>query len=319
MPLAARPRVSAIVRLALILAAVIQFTAPDPALACSICRCGDPTFNALGKGGFGTRGWRLAFDWERFDKTEGDPATGSESQVENRLTGMVSYGISDSLSVFVRVPYSFRDLQFVTTGEPTDTTTTNGFSDPEIYGNLRLWAAPMAAGLGRRASLSFYLGVKMPWGQNNVQQNGIRVDEHAQPGTGSTDVFGSLAYLYLINPRSAIFVSAGYRRTGENSYGYRYGSTAIANMAYEHKIGSRLDGVIEANFRNAGKDRVALDGTLNGNTGGALLYLTPRLLIDLGGGVVLRLAGQIPTARSLNGVQTERFVANVGLTYLIGQ
>ena len=60
--------------------------------ACSICRCGDPTFNALGKDGFNARGFRVALDWERFDKDEGDPAVESESQVENRLTALVSYG-----------------------------------------------------------------------------------------------------------------------------------------------------------------------------------------------------------------------------------
>jgi hypothetical protein len=316
MPPAARRRVPSVVPLATVLAAVVQFAAPAPASACSICRCGDPTFNALGKGGFATAGWRLAVDWERFDKSEGDPAAGSESLVENRLTTMVSYGFGDAFSIFVRVPYSWRDLQTVTAGGSPDTTSTNGFSDPEIYGSYRLWAAPMASGLGRRASLSFNLGIKTPWGQDDVRLDGVRVDEHAQPGTGATDVFGSLAYLYLVDPRSAIFVSGGYRRTGENAYGYRYGSSVTANVAYERKIGSRFDGVIELNLRSAAKDTITADGTLNDNSGGTLLYLTPRLLVDLGHGAVLRFAAQVPTLRSLNGVQTERFVANVGLTYL---
>ena len=33
-----------------------------PAEPCSICRCGDPTFNALGKEGYVTKGFRLALD-----------------------------------------------------------------------------------------------------------------------------------------------------------------------------------------------------------------------------------------------------------------
>ena len=32
-----------------------------PSFACSICRCGDPTFNALGKEGVAQSGLRLAF------------------------------------------------------------------------------------------------------------------------------------------------------------------------------------------------------------------------------------------------------------------
>ena len=52
----------------------------------------------------------------------------------------------------------------------------------------------------------------------------------------------------------------------------------------------------------------------NDNTGGSLLYVTPRLLLDLGGGAVLRVAVQLPTLRALNGKQTERAVPSVGLT-----
>ena len=72
---------------------------PTTALACSICRCGDPTFNALGKEGFHAAGLRMALDWERFDKDEGNPAEESESQVENRLTRLASYGFSDRFSL----------------------------------------------------------------------------------------------------------------------------------------------------------------------------------------------------------------------------
>ena len=61
------------------------------------------------------------------------------------------------------------------------------------------------------------------------------------------------------------------------------------------------------------------DGTLDDDTGGALLYLTPRLLVHLGGGLVARASAQIPTIKDLNGYQKERVVANVGLTYLFNR
>ena len=54
------------------------------------------------------------------------------------------------------------------------------------------------------------------------------------------------------------------------------------------------------------------------NTGGTILYVTPRLLFDLGGGVVLRGAVQIPVARDLNGAQEERAIFNVGLSWVPG-
>jgi len=305
--------------LAAAVVAVMFAWCPPHASACSICRCGDPTFNALGKDGFHAPGLRLALDWERFDKDEGDPAVESESQVENRLTALASYGFSDRFSLTARVPLSWRHLVATAPDTEPETTHTSGFSDPEIYGQLRLWASPMRGSVGRRATLSLVAGVKTPWGQNDVQQDGARVDEHAQPGTGSTDVFGSVVFLYLIDPQSALFVSSGYRGTGDNKYGYRYGSSFTSNVAYEHKLGGRLDGIVELNFRHAQKDRVDGSGTLDEDTGGSLLYVTPRLLVSLGHGVVLRAGAQIPVVKDLNGFQKERAVANVGLTYLFGR
>ena len=182
---------------------------------------------------------------------------------------------------------------------------------------MRLWASRLGVGLGRRASLSLSGGVKAPWGRNDAQRDGERADEHAQPGTGSTDVFGSLAFLYLVDRESAIFASSGYRHTGRNELGYRYGSSVLANVAYEHKLGKVLDGIVEMNFRHARKDEVDAGGTTADSTGGSLLYVTPRLLASLGGGLVLRAGVQIPVARDLNGFQKERPVVNVGLSYVM--
>jgi hypothetical protein len=186
--------------------------------ACSICRCGDPTFNALGTAGYAP-GFRPAVDWERFDKDEGDPAIESESQVENRVTGLFSYGVSNGFALFARVPYSVRRITATSPETGREALRTSGLSDPEVYGQVRLWSSPLTGGLGRRAALSMSAGVKTPWGQNRVEQNGERVDEHAQPGTGSTDLFGGLSLLYLIDARSSFFAGGGYRHTGENDFG----------------------------------------------------------------------------------------------------
>lgn len=282
--------------------------------ACSICRCGDATFNALGKSGYATQGFRGAFDWERFDKDEGPASADHESQVENRVTWFASWGFTPRLMVSARVPYSHRDLTGTEDGE-TESITTNGLSDPEIFAQLQLWGSTISS-LGQRESLSLTAGVKTPWGQNDVTRDGERIDEHAQPGTGSTDVFAGLSFLHFINPVSSMFVSTAYRYTGDNDYGYRYGSSFQANAAYEHKLGATFDGVLGIDYRFAQKDRIDAEGDLGEDTGGSLLYVSPRLLADLGGGVVLRAGAQIPAVKDLNGEQTERVVADVGLTYL---
>jgi hypothetical protein len=284
---------------------------------CSICRCGDPTFNALGKEGYAARGFRFALDWERFDKTEGPPSEEGEELVENRLTGLVAYGFSERLAFYARVPVSFRQFQQFEAGSVSDSYPTHGLSDPEVYGQVRLWASTLSPTVGRQTSISVLAGVKTALGNNDYEVNGERADEHAQPGTGSTDVFGGLALLHLINPHSALFASFQYRHTGTNSYDYRYGRSWLANVAYEHKLTKRLDSVVELNFRQAARDRSSDEAELP-NTGGTVLYFTPRLLFDLGRGVVLRAAAQLPFVRDLNGVQQERAVLNVGISFVLG-
>src|SRR6188768_2760343 len=80
------------------------------ALACSICRCGDPTFNALGKEGISLPGLRLALDWEEVQKSEGSRDAEFSSVLEHRTTLLAAWGVSERFSVFVRVPYAERDL-----------------------------------------------------------------------------------------------------------------------------------------------------------------------------------------------------------------
>ncbi len=164
--------------------------------------------------------------------------------------------------------------------------------------------------------MSLVAGVKTPWGRNDLSENGERLDEHAQSGTGATDVYGGLSAVVLLDPQSSVFASFQYRRTGTNDDDYRYGRTTTANLAYERKLGAVVDAVLEANWRHAEQDVVDGDGNRDPNTGGDLVYVTPRVVLDLGGGILGRVGVQIPVVKSLYGDQTERANVNVGLTVL---
>jgi hypothetical protein len=308
--------------------------AATPALPCSICRCGDATFNALGPNVFAEGKFRFALDWDRFDKDSAipadmsglraarrrlstAPAAGLDSEVENRFTTAFSYVFGERVVAVVRVPWSDRRLTSTDFASGTsETSRTSDLSDPEVYALVRLWSAPFKPGLGRRAWVSLLGGVKTPWGKNNLSAGGVRLDEHLQSGTGATAVFGGLSLVAFIDMNSSVFASAQYRRTGTNDFGYRYGNVALVNAAYEHKVGSAVDALLELNYRHAQQDRVNDAGDVDPNTGGDIVYLTPRVVFDLGRGVAARASIQIPLVRALYGEQTERFVVDLGLTYL---
>jgi len=216
-----------VIRLA---ALAILATLTTPAFACSICRCGDPTFNALGNEGVSQSGLRIALDWDQLEKTQGGESE-TASLKEERMTLLAAYGFSDRFGVFVRVPYSERDLTETEDGV-SEHVQASGLADPEIYGQARLWSSGFDAEVGLRASIFAVFGTKTNWGENDASQDGERLDEHAQPGTGSTDWFAGVFGSYLLNRRSVFFASAQYRRTGRNDTGYRYGDVVLANLAY---------------------------------------------------------------------------------------
>jgi len=297
-------------------ALVLALVSSSAAEACSICRCGDPTFNSLGSDGVAQTGFRSALDWDQVRKSQGDPADESESLTERRTTLLLAYGVNERLGLFVRIPYSDRSMDVKSEGG-NEHLHAAGLADPEISGQLLLWSSPFEGDVGARASVFAVAGVKTPWGQNDLSRQGERLDEHLQPGTGSSDWFAGLAGSYQLNPRSAVFASTQYRRTGRNDAGYRYGNAFLANAAYEHKLGARGDAVLGLNFRNAGRDQVDTLGTADPDTGGSMFYVTPQLLFDAGHGWVLRISAQIPiTQRGLNGFQEEKTVLNLGITHL---
>ncbi len=262
---------------------------PAPAVPCSICRCGDPTFNALGNDGYAFAGWRLALDWERFDKQEGPPAEDAEELVENRVTALASYGFSDRFTIYARVPFIFRSLSQLQGGAPIDHFSTRGPSDPEVHGQLRLWASPLSS-LGRRTSASLLAGVKSALGNNDYSREGQRVDEHAQPGTGSTDLFGSLAAL-----QSARRAAGPLRLRAVSPHrGERLRVPLRAHRPPQSRL--RTEARRAPGQRGGGELSVRGEGPRGPgegrNTGGSILYVTPRLLLDLGGRTVLRAAVQ---------------------------
>jgi hypothetical protein len=297
-------------------AAFASGIAAQRADACSICRCGDATFNALGKDVTAEPGFRFAFDLDRFSKTQGPPEE-QDSIVEDRYTAVGAYTLGSRALLVARVPFAERTLD-ERVGDEVEHSQASGLGDPELSAQIRLWSSPLNGELGRRLSFSATLGVKTNWGENDIEKGGERLDEHVQPGTGSTDPFFGVSGYYLLNTKSSLFASAQRRLPGGNDFGYQYGDISLLNFAYERKLTTNLDSVLELNYRHAGRDRIDASGTYDADTGGSLLYLTPRVLVNVGG-VVVRFAAQIPVSESLYGVQNEKPVYNIGFTRSFGK
>jgi hypothetical protein len=289
---------------------ILSLGLPRAAAACSMCRCSDPVFSALGEGLYSYGGFQVALDWTRLDQSQG-AGPEFEEQVRNSLVATISYGWRERLTFVAQVPYTFNHLT-----EDGEVETADGMGDPAFYMYVRLWSSQFSGGLGRRAWISAFVGVKTPWGKNDVTADGERLDEHVQPGTGATNLSGGLSGLYLLDEKSSLYASAAYTGTGRNDFGYKYGDNVQANLVYERKLTDWLDGVFEINFLDAKRDQIDALGVPDPDTGGQTLYLTPRVGVKIVRGLVARAAVQIPVWEHLNGIQDIKPAFTAGLTYV---
>jgi hypothetical protein len=289
---------------------ILSLVLPRAAAACSMCRCSDPVFSALGEGLYTYGGFQVALDWTRLDQSQG-AGPGLEEQVRNSVVATLSYGWRERLTLVAQVPYTFNHLT-----EGGEVETADGAGDPAFSLYIRLWSSKFSGGLGRRAWISAVVAVKTPWGKNDVTSDGERLDEHVQPGTGATNLVGGLSGLYLLDERSSMYASVAYTGTGRNDFGYKYGDNVQANLVYERKLTEWLDGVVELNFLDAKHDQVDRLGVPDLDTGGQTLYITPRVGVNIVRGLVARAAVQIPIWENLNGIQDVKPAFTAGLTYV---
>jgi hypothetical protein len=273
------------------------------ARACSICHCDDPSATAGDLPFFFTQRWRLSFEAERFQKDQAgeadmaDPgaAPGRELETENRYTVTGAWRAHPKLTLIARVPYSHKTIE---TGD--ELSLGNGFSDPEFLASL----CASRAGMGPTArSITLNLGVRAPWGQNDLQQGGERAEEHLQPGTGATGLSGGINFYRRSSTKGFMYGTVLGRWNGTNAHDYHYGDALVASAMYQHDLTTWLGGVAGLDYRSAAHDLSA--GERDPNTGGAMLYFTPRLEVALGARWALRFGAQLPIASNLYGDQRE--------------
>jgi hypothetical protein len=294
-------------KLSFVALVLMTLLAPRASQACSMCRCGDPTFALTGTQVFSAQAWHVGLDFGRFAKDQvslEDPLT-REEEVEDRVTLTVSRNFAGRLTLVARLPFANREITTV-----DEQNSMSGLSDPELQAHYRLYSP------GPGSGVAVSLGLRPGWGKNDGQLDGERAEEHLQPGTGSAGAEVGLSAWRTVgaNDEGWLFSSAGGRFNGRNDAGYHYGDAVLANLGYERKLGGRVNAVLEANFRYAAKDEPVM-GEEDPNTGGSVLYLSPRVVVKLDPRVSFRVGAQLPVLKDLYGDQDEKVNILTGLTF----
>jgi hypothetical protein len=288
--------------LATALVGLATLAVPASSLACSVCGCGDPLLTSSDPAAI-TGQLRLQLDLEYLRMNaanETDPtSTDQLTQTTYRLN--VVWRPSQDLSLTATLPIVHKEMRMVGSGGTTPTSDATGLGDFEVAGRYALWRA-VSLGTGRVDELAVTAGTSLPTGANDLQQDGQRIDEHGQPGTGAWGPFAGLAYRHEQGSWLAYGSVAGRVRT-ENGHQYTYGAALLWSVHGQWFPAKRVALDLGVDGRAAAADRAA--GETVPNTGGTLLSLSPGVYVNAWRTTWLFLRGQFPFYKAFRGEQDQ--------------
>jgi hypothetical protein len=228
-----------------------------------------------------------------------------------RLNGV--YRPTETLSLTATLPVVSKVMNMVGGGTSERTSDATGLGDVEIGARYALWRA-VNLGVGRVQEFAVTAGTSLPTGASDVKADGIRIDEHGQPGTGAWGPFAGLHYRFEQGSWLGLATVAGRVRT-ENSHQYQYGSAALWSVHGQYFPTRRLALDLGVDGRYAAADRAAGETVVN--TGGTVLSLAPGVYFRAVGGAWLFVRGQIPVYKDFFGVQDQLPSFTTGVQYQV--
>jgi hypothetical protein len=270
--------------------------------------CGTP-FPADALGGVVPMQLRYGFEDRYLSKSNGlDEGPGAEHEREHRISAFGVWRPHDRLALLGRLPYNFKELEQEPSGQPTETGTSQGLGDAELLALIGVARSSSAHG----ATLGLVLGVVAPTGANNLRdEDGTRLDEHLQTGTGAWS-FTTGFNLGATLGGSIVETGVLARANGQGPH-YRYGNAVLYNAGLTSPVWRGWRGIAQLNGRSAAHD-LEEAGDVAPNTGGTVLYATPGLRWQTGLGVGVEALVQIPVFQSLQGIQHENTTARLGVS-----
>lgn len=276
--------------------------------ACSLCIA-----HATGGGLFGIGAQKLkahtallGISHLGFAKTnagEGEGEIERENFHQTSLEGL--YGIDERLMARLSIPSIAKSIQMGDAAAES----ASGLGDVVTGLTYQLPPRP-----GQRFLTALLLDIKLPTGENDAADEGVRREEHLQLGTGSTDVTLGVSATGEAGVGGHLwFASLRQRVNGKNNHGYRYGDVTLYSAGYARAVGAQTQAVVEWNGRIARRDRTG-EGGVDENSGGHLGYAALSVRHAFSGGMGAIATVQQPVLKNLHGVQDEKAVFTLSLT-----
>jgi hypothetical protein len=291
------------VRLLFIFGALTLASAPGRVSACSVCGCGDPVESV--SSGLPLAGrLRLGLGWESLSTRAASDEDPDRRETLDQLIyqAELAWDPTDHVSLLARLPWNEKHDAAFGGADENENSISSGLGDL-ILGTRWILLEDRSPELRAASWLALSFGSSVNTGANDVKVDEVRIDEHAQPGTGAAGPFAGLqAGLEQGDWAANLHADGQWRAT--NASGYQYGDALRAGLGVHyqasafHSIGFALEG------RYADFDHDFAAGELVLNSGGSVLSLVPSLGLQLGTNAGLSFKAQLPLYQDLFGNQT---------------
>lgn len=295
-------------------AALAGVLAARPALACSVCACGDPLLGSADPAAITGR-LRLQLDTEylRVDAGNEEDASLTDKLTQWSYRVNAVYRPIDALSLVATLPLVSKELTTVGGGVSAHASDATGMGDAELAARYAVWRG-VNLGIGRVQELALTAGTSLPTGANGLRHDGERIDEHGQPGTGAWGPFAGVHYRFEQGSWLGFASVSGRVRT-ENAHDYAYGSALLWSAHGQYFPTKRVVVDLGVDGRYAAVDKLA--GGEVPNTGGTVLSLAPGVYVNAIGGAWLFVRGQIPFYKHFRGEQDQLTSVVTGIQYQV--
>ncbi len=246
----------------------------------------------------------------------GDPTPLGRSITVHAAPAALAYGVTPRFALFGIVPHFDKSLELNTPAGRIERSA-SGFGDFLFVGRYTAYALDRPGSTIRLAPI---VGLKLPTGKDDVSDSLGRLPRPLQPGSGSWDGLGGVAFTWQTLGWE-FDADVGYRKNTASD-GFRFGDQAFTDVSFQHRVWPhRLEAgvpayvyaVAESNLVSAGRDRAG--GVPDPDTGGTrwnvglgLQYVTERFVIE---GIY-----QVPAVQRLNGSAVETdYSLNLGFRW----
>ncbi len=291
-------------RLSILLASSLVTLAASPALACSTCKCGDPTITLTGSEKPYAGRFRIGLDYQLRSETEGDPAVLEATTDEDRLTLGLVYSLNKRLTLLARIPYVSKKRTDSTLGHME----ADGFGDIDLIARYNLQPEK-----NRRHLYGITGGLRLPTAEEIEDSNGNALDIDVQPDAGATSISLGGFYQHFAAPWFFTASSSYVTYTEEGFQNFDPGDSIVGSLRAQYAWSFRLAGQIGLDFRQSGKDKFS--GVTDKDSGGFLGNLWLGVASRVGEEVLLYAGAQIPVIDDLNGHQEEDSSLHIGINY----